>query len=33
MSSDDEEDAFVDALEVLPTFDTKRIISGILYCM
>ena len=33
MSSDDDKDAFEDALEVLPTFDTKRIISGILYCM
>ena len=33
MSSDDDEDAFVDVLEVLPTSDDKRIISGILYCM
>ena len=33
MSTDDDKDDFVDVLEVLPTFDTKRIISGILYCM
>ena len=33
MSSDDDKDAFVDPGEVLPTFDTERIISGILYCM
>ena len=33
MSSDDDKDAFEDVLEVLPTFDAKRIISGILYCM
>ena len=33
MSSDDDKDAFKDVLEVLPTFDTKRVISGILGCM
>ena len=33
MSSDDDEAAFVDALKVLPTVDSKGIISGILYCI
>ena len=33
-SSDDDEATFIDALEVLSTFDTKKVISaGMLYCM
>ena len=32
-STDDNKAAFVDGLEVLPTFDTEKTISGMLYCM